>query len=552
MVAEQTAVPAEQAAPAATKPHPHAAAASPASSASSASTPLPPHGAAADSVPSTPSSTRLQPPPPAQAAPLPPVGKQNAMPGNQPPASPTRHKPTLPSFSPPPPASPPPPPQQQQQQPQPLPPTELADDTDLYALLQVRPDVSPPALRKAYYRLALRWHPDKHTAATTSPASPGRSPSAYETAQQQEAAHRFHALRAAFEILQHPVRRQVYDAGRYVSLHDLRRNPVYDRPDFDIRWHLGPLSAMMRNTPPGRSSWSPSAASSTAPPSARGPFPPPPSASVPFAGSNNLHAENLPRASRRATAPASAAGTLPSDLVFGPRGPSGPAPASAEAASSGPQSPSRTTAEDIRSQTSFMHHPPPPIPPSQHVLSVPLERLYTGFEEQVELVRRVETAPGTWVDESVVLTIQGEAGWVAGTRITFNGAGDQPLSGPAADAVVCIEEEPHALFRRLGDDLYCQVRVPLLGALFGCTTDVPTISGESVHVAVDGARPGQEIRISGRGMRKLGATDHSCGDLIVSFQVSMPAYAAEPVPAEDEGRPTRWARIDLTCEVSEE
>ena len=379
-------------------------------------------------------------------------------------------------------ASPPPPPPaaHARDSPSPSPPSPSPPSPslpppagDLYALLNVPRNASPSAVRKAYHRLALRYHPDKAKALGNSSTS-GEHSHADRSAAEEEAAERFHAVRVAFEILSHSVRRSVYDAGRFLSLHDLQKNAMYDRPDFDPRWAMGASL-------------------------------PPETYADAFDG----------RQDRGHNDDGGAPAPVPDDAA---------AAAAAEAEA-------ETTADGAR------------------LLRVPLEQLHRGFEERLAVVRRIETAPGQFSQETVLLTVEGAPGWAAGTRVTFAGAGDEPLDGPAGDVVVEVAEEPHPVFHRDGDDLICQVRVPLLGALFGCTTDVPTLQGETVHVAVDGARPGQILRLRGHGMRRLGGGSRDCGDLIITFQVAMPAHAAEHVWSEEPSRPTNWLEMELQCQV---
>ena len=68
----------------------------------------------------------------------------------------------------------------------------------LYAVLDCRVDASPDQLRRAYRRLALRWHPDKH---------------AHQDGRRQAEAHeRFQELQAAWAVLSDETLRAVYDA----------------------------------------------------------------------------------------------------------------------------------------------------------------------------------------------------------------------------------------------------------------------------------------------------------------------------------------------------
>ncbi len=57
----------------------------------------------------------------------------------------------------------------------------------------------------------------------------------------------------------------------------------------------------------------------------------------------------------------------------------------------------------------------------------------------------------------------------AGTKITFEGAGDELHGQPAQDIQFIIEEAPHSTYRREGDNLHTTVDVPLVDALCGYT-----------------------------------------------------------------------------------
>jgi DnaJ-class molecular chaperone len=68
----------------------------------------------------------------------------------------------------------------------------MVKETGLYDVLGVAPDVSDDQLKRAYKKLAMKWHPDKH----------GGS---------DEAKIKFQEISASFETLADPDKRQVYD-----------------------------------------------------------------------------------------------------------------------------------------------------------------------------------------------------------------------------------------------------------------------------------------------------------------------------------------------------
>ncbi|CAG8472371.1 14547_t:CDS:2 [Racocetra fulgida] len=70
-------------------------------------------------------------------------------------------------------------------------------DKDLYSLLSLTSEASPVDIKKAYHRLALQYHPDKHTNSTPE--------------QREEATRKFQSLGYAYAVLSDPKKRERYD-----------------------------------------------------------------------------------------------------------------------------------------------------------------------------------------------------------------------------------------------------------------------------------------------------------------------------------------------------
>ena len=100
-----------------------------------------------------------------------------------------------------------------------------------------------------------------------------------------------------------------------------------------------------------------------------------------------------------------------------------------------------------------------------------------------------------------------------------------------------MEEKPHAVFTREGDDLICHIKIPLVDALTGAggRKTIETLDGRTLQVPVPSGivKPNQEIRIPNEGMsiRKQGSTKKK-GDLIVLCDVVFPDHLT---PAQKEG-----------------
>ena len=128
------------------------------------------------------------------------------------------------------------------------------------------------------------------------------------------------------------------------------------------------------------------------------------------------------------------------------------------------------------------------------------------------------------------LTIKVPAGVDTGTRIQLAGEGEVgPGGGPAADLYVEIEVEPHQLFTRSDDDLYCDVRVPMTAAALGTQIDLPTleadadIEGAEPTIGFDiaaGTQSGETVTLRGRGVPHLRGAGR--GDLKVRVVVETP------------------------------
>lgn len=121
-----------------------------------------------------------------------------------------------------------------------------------------------------------------------------------------------------------------------------------------------------------------------------------------------------------------------------------------------------------------------------------------------------------------ILKIKVKPGWKKGTKITFEGKGDERLGTLPADIIFIIDEKRHPLFKREGDDLELGVEVPLVEALTGCTISVPILGGENKSLSFDEILyPGYEKIIPGQGMPKS-KEQGMRGNLRLKFLVEFP------------------------------
>ncbi len=100
-------------------------------------------------------------------------------------------------------------------------------------------------------------------------------------------------------------------------------------------------------------------------------------------------------------------------------------------------------------------------PAVEHDLYVSLEDIARGVTKRMKISRRVVSADGAARKEEKVLTINVKPGWKAGTKITFQREGDQAPNKIPADIVFIIKDKPHAHFKREGADLRYTAKLTL-------------------------------------------------------------------------------------------
>ena len=109
-----------------------------------------------------------------------------------------------------------------------------------------------------------------------------------------------------------------------------------------------------------------------------------------------------------------------------------------------------------------------------------------------------------------------------GTRIRLANEGEAGLrGGPPGDLYIFISVKPHDLFQRDGADLYARVPIAMTTAALGGEFEVPTLDTARAKVKVaPGTQPGQRVRLRGKGMPVLRSKD--MGDLYVQLDIETP------------------------------
>ncbi len=124
------------------------------------------------------------------------------------------------------------------------------------------------------------------------------------------------------------------------------------------------------------------------------------------------------------------------------------------------------------------------------------------------------------------IRVQIPPGVDTGSRVRLAGRGRAGRnSGPPGDLYIITQVEPHPLFRRIGDNIHCTVPITVSEAALGTRIEVPTIDGMARIRIPPGTENGQKLRLRGKGAPSL--RGKARGDQYVEAQVRTP-------PADDE------------------
>ena len=124
------------------------------------------------------------------------------------------------------------------------------------------------------------------------------------------------------------------------------------------------------------------------------------------------------------------------------------------------------------------------------------------------------------------LQVMVPAGIDDGMRIRSAGNGEPGINGgPSGDLYVEIHTKEHAVFKRDGDDLHCQVAATVTTAALGGTVQVPTLAGDAEIELPEGTQTGKTFRLRGKGIK--GVRSSYPGDLYVHLVVETPIRLTE-------------------------
>ncbi|WP_312568784.1 molecular chaperone DnaJ [Comamonas sp.] len=124
------------------------------------------------------------------------------------------------------------------------------------------------------------------------------------------------------------------------------------------------------------------------------------------------------------------------------------------------------------------------------------------------------------------LEVKIPAGIDDGMRIRSTGNGEPGMNGgPPGDLYIEIRIKEHDIFEREGDDLHCQVPVSFITAALGGEIEVPTLQGKAAIDIPEGTQAGKQFRLRGKGIK--GVRSSYPGDLYCHIVVETPVKLTE-------------------------
>lgn len=124
------------------------------------------------------------------------------------------------------------------------------------------------------------------------------------------------------------------------------------------------------------------------------------------------------------------------------------------------------------------------------------------------------------------LTVDVPAGVDTGSRLRMAGEGEAGLNGgPPGDLYIYINVKPHKYFKRQEDNVLCEFNINFSQAALGAEVEVPTLDGKVKLNIPEGTQTGATFRLRGRGFPKL--RGYGRGDQHVRVKVVTPTRLSE-------------------------
>ena len=130
------------------------------------------------------------------------------------------------------------------------------------------------------------------------------------------------------------------------------------------------------------------------------------------------------------------------------------------------------------------------------------------------------------IQKRKTLSVKVPAGVDTGDRVRLSGEGEAGMNGaPAGDLYVQMRIKEHKLFKRDGEDLYCDVPVSFATTVLGGEIEVPTLQGKVKLTIPEETQTNKMFRLRGKGIKSLRGS--AVGDLLCRIIVETPVKLSE-------------------------
>ncbi len=134
-----------------------------------------------------------------------------------------------------------------------------------------------------------------------------------------------------------------------------------------------------------------------------------------------------------------------------------------------------------------------------------------------------------------VISINIPAGVAEGMQLSMSGKGNAaPRGGYPGDLLIAIEETPHALLKRDGNNLLYNQFISIPDAALGTQLEVPTLEGKAKVKLDAGTQSGKVLKLKGKGLPSVQGYER--GDLLVNIQVWTP----QTLSKEEKAQLEKW------------
>ena len=337
---------------------------------------------------------------------------------------------------------------------------------DYYQVLGVSKTATDEDIKKAYKKLALKWHPDRNVD------------------KKEEAEVKFKEIGEAFDTLKDPEKRRIYDQVGEEGLHGMPpegAGPTGGMSGQTFRFSGGGMPGQTFHFTSGNANDIFKQFFGTDDPFEADHGGDPFSSGFMFPGAGGGGGGRNGSGFRRST------GGMGSRMSMG--------------------GPSQTTQKK-----------PEPV---HHILSIPLESIYTGITKKVRITKKIlDQASGQYMNVTKDLEIDVKPGWKDGTKITFENEGDEISPGVTQDVVFEIKSKPHNKFIRETDDLLYTHTLPLADAIDGFQFVVTTLDNRQLQIKEFTLPTNLTKIVSGEGMPNN--KKRTRGDLRIKYNVIFP------------------------------